>query len=41
VMMNLDMMLNGTSINDDLKAQAMKVRDTLMDIMQAGANGDL
>ena len=41
VMMNLDMMLNGTTINDDLKSQAMKVRDTLMDIMQAGANGDL
>lgn len=41
VMMNLDMMLNGTTLTDDLKARAMKVRDTLMDIMQAGANGDL
>lgn len=41
VMMNLDMMLNGATLTDDLKAQAMKVRDTLMDIMQAGANGDL
>lgn len=41
VMMNLDMMLNGATLTDDLKAQAMKVRDTLMDIMQAGANGEL
>lgn len=41
VMMNLDMMLNGATLTDDLKAQAMKVRDTLMDIIQAGANGDL
>ena len=41
VMMNLDMMLNGATLTDDLKTQAMKVRDTLMDIMQAGANGDL
>ncbi|MGW8228981.1 MAG: DUF302 domain-containing protein [Gammaproteobacteria bacterium] len=41
VMMNLDMMLNGASLTDDLKTQAIKVRDTLMDIMQAGANGDL
>lgn len=41
VMMNLDMMLNGATLTNDLKAQAMKVRDTLMDIMQAGANGDL
>jgi uncharacterized protein (DUF302 family) len=41
VMMNLDMMLNGATLTDDLKIQAMKVRDTLMDIMQAGANGDL
>ena len=41
VMMNLDMMLNGATLNDELKAQAIKVRDTLMDIMHAGANGDL
>lgn len=41
VMMNLDMMLNGATLTEDLKAEAMKVRDTLMDIMQAGANGDL
>ena len=41
VMMNLDMMLNGATLTNELKAEAMKVRDTLMDIMQAGANGDL
>lgn len=41
VMMNLDMMLNGATLSDDLKAEAMKVRNTLMDILQAGANGDL
>ncbi len=41
VMMNLDMMLNGATLTDELKAEAMKVRDTLIDIMQAGANGDL
>ena len=41
VMINLDMMINGATLNNDLKEQAIKVRDTLMDIMQAGANGDL
>lgn len=41
VMMNLDMMLNGTSLTDELKAEATRVRDALMDIMQAGAEGAL
>ncbi len=41
VMMNLEMMLNGATLTDELKKEAMKVRDTLIDIMQAGANGDL
>ena len=41
VMMNLDMMLQGATLSKDLKVQAKKVRDVLMDIMQAGANGDL
>jgi len=41
VMMNLDMMLNGATLTPELKAEAMKVRDILIDIMQAGANGDL
>jgi uncharacterized protein (DUF302 family) len=41
VMMNLDMMLQGATLNKKLKVNATKVRDVLMDIMQAGANGDL
>lgn len=41
VMMNLDMMLHGATLGDDLKIRASKVRDVLMDIMKAGANGDL
>ena len=41
VMMNLDMMLHGATLSADLKVRATKVRDVLMDIMQAGANGDL
>ncbi|MDY6979707.1 MAG: DUF302 domain-containing protein [Pseudomonadota bacterium] len=41
VMMNLDMMLNGATLTDELKAEATRVRDALMDIMQAGAEGAL
>lgn len=41
VMMNLDMMLQGATLNKQLREQAKKVRDVLMDIMEAGANGDL
>lgn len=41
VMMNPDMMLQGTTLTPKLKAEAVKVRDALMDIMQAGANGEL
>jgi uncharacterized protein (DUF302 family) len=41
VMMNLDMMLQGATLTKDLKARATKVRDVLMDIMKAGANGEL
>ena len=41
VMTNLDMMLQGATLTDELKVKASKVRDVLMDIMQAGANGDL
>lgn len=37
LMMNLDIMLKGKN----LRKNATKVRDTLMDIMEAGANGDL
>ena len=41
LMMNLDIMLKGATLNKKLKKNATKVRDVLMDIMQAGANGDL
>ena len=41
VMMNLDMMLQGATLTKELKVRAVKVRDVLMDIMKAGANGDL
>ena len=41
LMMNLDIMLKGAKLSKDLKKDATKVRDVLMDIMQAGANGDL
>lgn len=41
VMMNLDMMLNSTKLSKELKAEATRVRDALMDIMKAGANGAL
>lgn len=41
VMMNLDMMIRGATLDKDLTKRATKVRDVLMDIMKAGANGDL
>lgn len=41
LMMNLDIMLKGAELDKTLKKNAIKVRDVLMDIMQAGANGDL
>jgi uncharacterized protein (DUF302 family) len=41
VMMNLDMMIHGATLDKELTKRATKVRDVLMDIMQAGANGDL
>lgn len=41
VMMNLDMMLNGATLTKELKAEATRVRDALMDIMRAGAEGAL
>lgn len=41
VMMNLDMMIQGATLDKDLTKRATKVRDVLMDIMKAGANGDL
>ncbi len=41
LMMNLDIMLKGATLNKSLRKNATKVRDILTDIMQAGANGDL
>ena len=41
VMMNLDIMIQGATLSKKLKAGAIKVRDILMDIMKAGANGEL
>ena len=41
VMMNLDMLIQGASLDAKLKKEAEKVRDTLNEIMDAGVNGDL
>ena len=41
VMMNPDMMLQGTTLTPEVKIQATKVRDALLEIMQAGVNGEL
>lgn len=41
LMMNLDIILSGASLGKDLRVKATKVRDILMDIMKAGANGEL
>jgi len=41
VMMNLDMMMEGATLTKELKAEATRVRDALMDIMKAGATGAL
>jgi uncharacterized protein (DUF302 family) len=39
VMMNLDMFIQNPKLDAALKADAIKVRDTLNEIMQAGAQG--
>jgi len=41
VMMNPDLMLNGTTLSDAVKQQATRVRNDLLQIMQAGADGEL
>lgn len=41
VMMNLDMFIGSADLPPDLKKDAIKVRDSLTEILQAGANGDL
>lgn len=40
VMMNLDPLINAGGLSADLRKDAIKVRDTLNEIMQAGAKGD-
>ncbi len=40
LMMNLDMFIQGAKLSPTLKADAVKVRDTLTEIMQAGAAGE-
>ena len=41
VMMNLDILIQNPKFDPKLKQEAVKVRDILLEIMQAGANGDL
>ena len=41
IMMNLDMLLQNPKMAPELMKEAVRVRDTLMQIMDAGANGEL
>lgn len=41
IMMNPDLFINSTQLPPELKTQAEKIRDDLMSIVKAGANGDL
>lgn len=41
VMMNPDVMLNSGNLTDELREQATRVKNNLLEIMEAGANGDL
>ena len=41
VMMNPDMLLNSGNLTDELREQAIRVKNNLLEIMEAGANGDL
>lgn len=41
VMMNLDMLINNPKLDKNLLKEARKVRDSLTEIMNAGANGEL
>ena len=40
VMMNLDPLINAANLNPELRKEAIKVRDTLNEIIQAGAKGE-
>lgn len=41
VMMDLNLVIEGAALSPEMKAKAIQVRDTLADIMKAGASGDL
>jgi uncharacterized protein (DUF302 family) len=41
IMMNPDMLLNSAALTGELMEQAVHVRNNLLEIMEAGANGDL
>jgi uncharacterized protein (DUF302 family) len=41
VTMNMDMMLHAVDLPDNLKPKAMRVRDSIYSIVEAGVNGDL
>jgi uncharacterized protein (DUF302 family) len=41
LMMNMDMLINNPDLQGDLKKTAMGVRDSLLQIMNAGAKGEL
>ena len=41
VMMDLNLLINAAKLDPNLKAKAIEVRDGLMNIMKAGANGEL
>ena len=41
LMMDMDMLINSPKLDKSLRKEATRVRDQLLEIMQAGANGDL
>jgi uncharacterized protein (DUF302 family) len=41
LMMNLDMLLEGSDFTPELKVEAMRIRNSLMEIMDAGVSGEL
>lgn len=41
LMMNLDMLLEGSNFSPELKVEAMRIRNSLMEIMDAGVSGEL
>ena len=41
VMMDLNLLINASKLDPNLKAKAIEVRDSLLNIMKAGANGEL